>query len=165
MDVCRFKPQTSTNACGHICRHVDPKGLAVMLTSVWSAGVAPEVNLRITQVRKHAKRIYPSFKIQGRQQEKDLCPPKIKKKVCVSSPSHQRSQKTWCEIYLTRHSINISPVRRGVLHPTLTERVGLTSWAVSSCFFLSDPSTQKGCVYFLSFLVHHWMSNTPEIHL
>ena len=31
------------------------KGLAAMLTSIQSAGVAPKVNLRITQVRKHAR--------------------------------------------------------------------------------------------------------------
>ena len=41
-----FEPRTSTNACGHICRYVDQKGSAAMLTSIQSAGVAPEVNLR-----------------------------------------------------------------------------------------------------------------------
>ena len=39
-------PQTSTNACRHVCRYMDQKGLAVMLTSIQSAGVTPEVNLR-----------------------------------------------------------------------------------------------------------------------
>ena len=39
-----FKPQTSTDACGHICRYVDQKGFAAMLTSIQSAGVAPEIN-------------------------------------------------------------------------------------------------------------------------
>ena len=34
---------------------VDQKGLAAMLTSTQSAGVTPEMNLRITQARKHAK--------------------------------------------------------------------------------------------------------------
>ena len=34
-------------------QYVDQKGLAAILTSIQSAGVAPEVNLRITQVRKH----------------------------------------------------------------------------------------------------------------
>ena len=43
----RFEPRTSTNACGHICRYVDQKDLTAMLTSIQSAGVAPEVNLRI----------------------------------------------------------------------------------------------------------------------
>ena len=44
-----------TNACGYmICKYVDRKGLAAMLISVQSAGVAPEVNLRITQARKYA---------------------------------------------------------------------------------------------------------------
>ena len=28
-----FEPRTSTNACGHVCRYVDLKGLAVKLTS------------------------------------------------------------------------------------------------------------------------------------
>ena len=45
-DGCGFKPQTSTNACGHVCRYVDQKGSAAMLTSIQSAGVTPEVNLR-----------------------------------------------------------------------------------------------------------------------
>ena len=39
-------PQTSTNARRHVCRYVDQKGLAAMLTSIQSAGVIPEVNLR-----------------------------------------------------------------------------------------------------------------------
>ena len=50
-----FEPQTSTNTCGHICKYVDQKGSATMLTSVQSVGVTPEVNLRITQVRKHVR--------------------------------------------------------------------------------------------------------------
>ena len=56
MDGHGFEPQTSTNACGHICQYVAQKGSAAMLTSIQSAGVTPEVNLRITQARKHAKR-------------------------------------------------------------------------------------------------------------
>ena len=38
-----------------------------MRTSLQSTGAAPEVNLRITQVRKHAKGIYPGFETQGSQ--------------------------------------------------------------------------------------------------
>ena len=38
---------------------MDQKGPAAMLTSIQSAGVAPEVNLRITQAKKHAKRDPP----------------------------------------------------------------------------------------------------------
>ena len=41
-----FEPQTSINACGLICRYMDQKGSAAMLTSIQSAGVTPEVNLR-----------------------------------------------------------------------------------------------------------------------
>ena len=48
-----LKPRSSTNAYGHVYRYVDPKSLAAMLTSIQSAVVAPEVNLRITQARKH----------------------------------------------------------------------------------------------------------------
>ena len=48
--------RTSTNACRHVCRYVDQKGSAAMLTSLESAGVAPEVNLRITQARKAPKK-------------------------------------------------------------------------------------------------------------
>ena len=39
-----FEPQTSTNACGHVCKYMDQKGLAVMLTSVQSAGVALDLH-------------------------------------------------------------------------------------------------------------------------
>ena len=50
-----FDPWTSTNACRHVCRCVDQKGLATMLTSIESAGITPEVNLRNSmQARKHA---------------------------------------------------------------------------------------------------------------
>ena len=38
-----------------VCRYMDQKGSAAMLTSLQSTGVTPEVNLRITQARKHAK--------------------------------------------------------------------------------------------------------------
>ena len=36
-------------------KYVDQKGSAVMMTSKQQAGVTPEVNLRITQARKHTK--------------------------------------------------------------------------------------------------------------
>ena len=65
-----FKPQTSTNACGHICKYTDRKDLGTMLTPIQSAGVTPEVNLRITQAKKHAKRIHPGFEAQGRCHQK-----------------------------------------------------------------------------------------------
>ena len=35
-----------------------------MLTSVQSTGVTPDVNLGITQVKKHATRIHPGFETQ-----------------------------------------------------------------------------------------------------
>ena len=50
-----FKPQNSTNTCEHVCRYMDQKGLAAMLAPIQSAAVTPEVNLRITQARKHAR--------------------------------------------------------------------------------------------------------------
>ena len=50
-----FEPRTSTNACRHVFKYMDRKGSAAMLTPIQSAGVTPEVNLRITQVRKHTK--------------------------------------------------------------------------------------------------------------
>ena len=44
------------------------------LTKLWqkaqSAGVAPEVNLMITQARKHAKGIHSGFETQGRPHQK-----------------------------------------------------------------------------------------------
>ena len=57
------------NACGHVCRYVDQKASAAMLASIQSAGVAPEVNLRITQVRKHAKGFHPGFETQDRRHQ------------------------------------------------------------------------------------------------
>ena len=78
---------------------MDRKGLAAMLTSKQSAGVAPEVNLRITQVREHTKKgstlaLKPREDVtrspkQGYQwpHEKDLCPPKkIKKDLQIHLP-------------------------------------------------------------------------------
>ena len=56
-------PTKSTNACGHVCKYVDRKGIQ-------SAGVTPEVNLRITQARKHTKGIHPGFETQGRHHQK-----------------------------------------------------------------------------------------------
>ena len=58
---------------------------AAMLTSIQSGGVAPEVNLRITQARKHPLKpradVTRSSK-QGYQwpHEKDFCPPNILEK-------------------------------------------------------------------------------------
>ena len=45
-----------------ICKYTDWKGSAAMLASLQSAGVTPEVNLRITQVRKQAIGIHPGLK-------------------------------------------------------------------------------------------------------
>ena len=59
----RAPAQTSTNACGHICKYVDQKGLAVMLTSIQSAGVTPEVNLI-------QKGIHLGLETQGRRHQK-----------------------------------------------------------------------------------------------
>ena len=47
---CGFESQTSTNACGQVCKYLDQNSLAAMLTLIQSAGVAPVVNLRIGQV-------------------------------------------------------------------------------------------------------------------
>ena len=90
MDDCGFESRTSINACGHICKYVDQKGLPAMLTSIMSAGVAPEVNLRNSiQASKHASEkstlgLKPRADVtknpkQGYQwpYEKDLCPPKF----------------------------------------------------------------------------------------
>ena len=43
---------------------------AATLTYTESVGVAPEVNLRTTQVRKHAKGIHPDFETRGRHYQK-----------------------------------------------------------------------------------------------
>ena len=86
--------RTSTNACRHVCRYIDRKSSAAMLTSIQLAGVAPEVNLRNslhTGDKAHKWGIQPGFETQGRHyqksktgyqwhHEKDLCPPNIFKK-------------------------------------------------------------------------------------
>ena len=74
---------------------------SAMLTSIQSAGVTPEVNLRITKVRKHTKRDPPwlwnpvqtSPEVQNRgisgPHKKELCPPKILiKKVFMIQTHH-----------------------------------------------------------------------------
>ena len=67
-------PPPQTNACGHIiCKYVDRKGSAAMVASVQSAGVAPEVNLRITtgkKLCKSKKGMNPGFETQGRHHQK-----------------------------------------------------------------------------------------------
>ena len=68
-----------TNACGHmICKYMDWKGSAAMVASVQSAGVTPEVNLRITTGEKACKQgFHPSFETQGRHHQKSktgVCP-------------------------------------------------------------------------------------------
>ena len=73
MDSHVFEPQTSTNACRHVCRYMDRKGSAAMLTSILSAGVTPEVNLRnsLHAGNKARKRgIHPGFETQGRRYQK-----------------------------------------------------------------------------------------------
>ena len=83
-----FKPQTSINAHRPVYRYMDQKDSAAMLTSIQSAGVTLEVNLRIRQARKHARDPFwlwmPRADVtrspkQGYQwsHEKDLCPAKI----------------------------------------------------------------------------------------
>ena len=54
-----------TNGCGYVCKCVYQKGSAVMLTSIQSEGLAPEVNLRITQARKHAKEFTLAWKTRA----------------------------------------------------------------------------------------------------
>ena len=72
-DSLGFEPRTSTNACRHICRNVDQKVLAAMLTSIQSVGVAPEVNLRNSLNagnKAHQWGIHPDLEIQGRHHHK-----------------------------------------------------------------------------------------------
>ena len=71
----------------HIYKDVDWKGSAAMLTSVQSAGVTAEVNLKITQARKDAKGIHPGFKTKGRHH------PKSKTRVLVAPRKGPMSAK------------------------------------------------------------------------
>ena len=86
-----FKPQASTNACGHVCKYVYQKGSTAMLTSIQSAGVAPKVNLKITHVRKCGRdppwlwnpgQTSPEVQNRGISgpAKRALCPPKHVKK-------------------------------------------------------------------------------------
>ena len=103
-----FEPQTSTNACGHICRNVDQKGLAAMLISIQSAGVTPEVNLRnsLHAGDKACKRvIHPGFETQGRHCQKSktgvsvaprkglMSSKKLRKKVQIAAIRYRFEQK------------------------------------------------------------------------
>ena len=54
----------------YIGRYVDQKGSAAMQTSIQLTGVTPEVDVRITQARKHAKGIHSGFETQGRRHQK-----------------------------------------------------------------------------------------------
>ena len=68
-----FEPRTSTNACRHVCKYVDQKGSAAILTSIQSAGVAPEANLRNSLHAgniAHKRGIHPGFETQGRRHQK-----------------------------------------------------------------------------------------------
>ena len=105
MDGSGFKRRTSSNACGQVCKYVNQKDLVAMLTSIQSAGVAPEVNLRITQASKHAKKDPPwlwnpgqtSCPKQGYQwpHKKDLRPPKKNfKNRPVADPGFPRRKRT-----------------------------------------------------------------------
>ena len=54
-----------------ICKCMDRKGLAAMLISIQSAGVTPEVNLRITTGKKpHKYGIHNDFETQGKHHQK-----------------------------------------------------------------------------------------------
>ena len=92
------------------CRYVDQKGLVAMLTSIQSAGVTPDMNLRNSvQTRKHrseesalALQLRADITRNPKQRyqwpyEKDLCPPKIlkKKNLKKSKNKWQTSKKSF----------------------------------------------------------------------
>ena len=88
MDSYGFEPQTSTNACGHVCRYVDQKAwlpywpLYSQLVShqrwIWGSHKWESMQKGSTMALKPRADITRSPK-QGYQwpHEKDLCPPKI----------------------------------------------------------------------------------------
>ena len=91
MDGHGFEPQTSTNASRHVCRYIDQKGLAAMLTSTVSRchtrgesedHTSENMQKGSTLALKPRADVTIS-PIQGYQwpHEKDLCPPKILKKI------------------------------------------------------------------------------------
>ena len=88
---CRFEP--SPFLVDMICKYMNRKGLAAMLTSIQLAGATPEVNLRITTGEKVCKQGSPlvlkpraiSSYVQNRSisgpTRKDWYPPKMFKKI------------------------------------------------------------------------------------
>ena len=58
-----------TDTTINVCKYMDRKGSSAMLTSFQSAGVAPQVNPRITEIRK-LQGIHPASEIQGRRHQK-----------------------------------------------------------------------------------------------
>ena len=99
----------------HQCLHtrrqnMDQKGSTAMLTPIQSAGVALEVNLRITQARKHAK---GSFKTQGR------CHQKSKTGVSVTPQKGLKSSKNFFKNLTPTCSPFTRPISRIYMQTTL----------------------------------------------
>ena len=102
--------------------------------SIQSADVAPEVNLRITQVRKRTEGIHPGFETQGRRHQKSktglsLAPQKglmsskkffLKKKTIPSGRSNWKGESFFLPVPM-HHGIGTlpwteSPIRLKTLH-------------------------------------------------
>ena len=89
-----FGSQASTNAFGHVCKYVDLKDSAGMLTFMQSVGVTPEVTLRSTEATKYTRTLKPRVDItkspkQGYEWPQYQCLPKFfKKKEEISFSKH-----------------------------------------------------------------------------
>ena len=137
--------QISTNAYRHVCKYVDQKGSTAMLTSIQSAGVAPEVNLRnsLYAGEEACKRgIHPGFETQGRRHQKSktgvsVAPPKgymssknFKKSILKLMPFLTHSLTPWWQYYVqqtsepslisrTRWPPRTSPLRPLAMRPSV----------------------------------------------
>ena len=143
MDGHRFEPRTSINACGHVCRYMDRKGLAAMLTSIQSVGVAPEVNLRnsLHAGNKACKRrIHSGFETQGRRRQKS------KTGVSVAPRKGFMSSKTFLKKRYSRLSMRsvLSGVHEISLH-----------WKICILYYTIVDPYASSILYFqsLTFLI------------
>ena len=169
-----IEPQTSTNTCGHIYRYMDKKGLAVMLTSIQSAGIAPEMNLRISvQTRNHAsKKIHTGFETQDWHHQKSKTGISVtllkglmssknffKKTFDPNTDLQQLLTPTWtCNLisFISVKSIWMIPfASQGALSWDQTPRVvSLNAWQPARTFQMLERSRCEFCNWFGTY--HYW---------
>ena len=76
-----------------------------MLTSTQSAGVTPDMNLRITQARKHAKGIHHGVESQGRCHQKSKTGVSVAPRKGLMSSKKLQKKKKINHNFLCSHNI------------------------------------------------------------